>query len=207
MRSKIKIIILLILTAIVSWAIYSWLEDNRKEEELIAQTALIRNQIEHTSKLVVTELSYAKVYTYENSRKYGWDFFSVQKKALVISEPKVQISYDLKKLTYELEPESKSIYLTHIPEPEININPQLTFYSIQDEVLNRFEAKDYNKIRNDVTAKIRKDILADPELKNAQNRLLTELSSIYVLTNSMGWTLIYEDNKINSTKELDYILK
>lgn len=207
MSRRLKFVFFIAVIALCFWGISSWMEGRREKEDLVAQTALIRNQIEHTSKLVVTELSYAKVYTYENTRKYGWDFFNAQKKAIVISEPKVQISYDLKQLKYDLDPKSKSINLTYIPEPEININPNLNFYNIQDEVLNRFEAKDYNKIQKDIVSKIRSEILADPELKNAQNRLLSELSTIYVMTNSMGWTLVYEDNKINSTKELEYILK
>lgn len=207
MGREIKFIFFVVIVALGFWAVSNWMEHSRKEDELVAQTALIRNQIKHTSKLVVTELSYAKVYTYQNTRKYGWDFFGVEKKAIVIAEPKAQISYDLKQLKYEIDPESKTIYLTHIPEPEIDINPNLNFYSIQDEILNRFEAKDYNKIKKDITSKLRSEIMADPELKNAQNRLLSELSTIYILTSSMGWKLVHEDNTINSSKELDYILQ
>ena len=38
---------------------------------------------------------------------------------------------------------------------------------------------------------------------NAQNRLLSELSKILILTNTMGWTLKYDGNEIKTTQELE----
>jgi hypothetical protein len=38
---------------------------------------------------------------------------------------------------------------------------------------------------------------------NAKNRLLSELSKMLVLTNSMGWTLKYQGNVIEKEKDLE----
>lgn len=198
--------IFLIIGIAAIWVTKNWWEDSMEKDRLTAETALIQKQINHTSKLVVTELSYAKVYTYENTRDMGWSFFDVKKKALVISEPKVQISYDLRELAYDLLEETKTIRITKIPEPEINIDPNLNYYSIEDYALNRFKARDFNKIRKEIIREIEKEVRNDAEINNSQNRLLSELSNIYVLSNSLGWKLVYNGNEINSTKELNKVL-
>jgi hypothetical protein len=38
---------------------------------------------------------------------------------------------------------------------------------------------------------------------NAQNRLVSELSKVLILTNSMGWTLKYEGKTIQSESDLN----
>lgn len=180
--------------------------DKKDREQLISETALIEKQINNVSKLVVTEMSYAKVYTYENTKTYGWDFFTSEKRALIISNAQAQIAYDLKALEYDIDAASKTIYLTYIPKPEVKVDPNLTFYNLDNGVLNRFEAKDFNSIKirakRDIESKISNDVV----MKNAQNRLLSELSGIYILSSSMGWKLVYNDTEINSTKEMNSLL-
>jgi hypothetical protein len=41
---------------------------------------------------------------------------------------------------------------------------------------------------------------------NAENRLITELHKIYILTNSLGWTLQYEAKSINSITDFEELL-
>lgn len=182
------------------------LDKNEDRELLLAQTALIQQEINNTSKLVVTEMKYAKVYTYESTKSYGWDFFRSQKSAIIISNAEAQISYDLKQLKHELDPDSKTIFITYIPQPEIKVYPHLDYFKMDDGILNKFEGRDINKMERQITAKIKEDILKDEVIKNAQNRLLTELSNIYLLSSSMGWKLVYNDTEINSTKEMNAIL-
>ncbi|WP_405376897.1 DUF4230 domain-containing protein [Nonlabens sp. Asnod3-A02] len=182
------------------------LDRNEDRELLLAQTALIQKEINNTSKLVVTEMKYAKVFTYEGTKSYGWDFFRSQKSAIIISNAEAQISYDLKQLKHELDPESKTIFITYIPQPEIKVNPHLDYFKMDDGILNKFEAKDINKINRQIETQLKEDILDDEVIKNAQNRLLTELSNIYILSSSMGWKMVYNDTEINSTKEMNTIL-
>ena len=42
--------------------------------------------------------------------------------------------------------------------------------------------------------------------QNAENRLLAELANIYVVTNTLGWTLQYNATPINSSQELKTLL-
>ncbi|WP_240642430.1 DUF4230 domain-containing protein [Nonlabens xiamenensis] len=198
---------LLMLLAVVIFR--SCYDDHSEKQRLEAETALITQQISNVSKLVVTEMTYAKVYTYENTKSYGWEYFVRQestKSALIISNAKAQIAYDLKELKYEIDPDQKTIYLTYLPEPELKIDPNLTFYKMDNGFLNSFNASDINTIKKQITTDLRKQINASPVMDNAQNRLLSELSGIYLVTNSMGWTLIYNDTEVNSTKEMGSLL-
>jgi hypothetical protein len=38
---------------------------------------------------------------------------------------------------------------------------------------------------------------------NAQNRLLSELSKMLILTNSMGWTLKYDGSEVKTDKDIE----
>ncbi|WP_298953993.1 DUF4230 domain-containing protein [uncultured Nonlabens sp.] len=183
-----------------------FLDKNKDRELLLAQTALIQKEINNTSKLVVTEMKYAKVFTYESTKSYGWDFFRSQKSAIIISNAEAQISYDLKLLKHKLDLESKTIFITYIPQPEIKIYPHLDYFKMDNGILNKFEGRDINKMEKQITEKLKENIRKDEVIKNAQNRLLTELSNIYLLSSSMGWKLIYNDVEVNSKKEMNAIL-
>jgi glycerol-3-phosphate cytidylyltransferase-like family protein len=67
--------------------------------------------------------------------------------------------------------------------------------------LNQFEAKDYNKIKSRIQTDLEKQIKNSVLMKNAENRLISELQKLCVLTNSMGWTLQYNQQNLNSSEE------
>ncbi len=204
---KIAVYLIIFVAAIIAFfAIKSWWDSENEREKLISETALIQKQVTNTSKLIVTEIKYAKVFTYEDTKKYGFNIFDVKKRALIIAEPDVQISYDLKQLKYEIDPDNKTIYITYIPKPELRIDPNISFYSIDDYPLNKFEAQDFNKAKKKIKNQLHAEILKDPVMKNAENRLLSELSGIYILSSSMGWKLVYNDTEIDSTKEMNSVL-
>jgi len=71
--------------------------------------------------------------------------------------------------------------------------------------LNQFDASDYNKIKKNVNVSLMKKIAASTLKSNAKNRLISELSKFYVLTNTLEWTLMYEDIRIHNFEELRII--
>lgn len=179
---------------------------NEEKDRLTAQTALIEKQVRNVSKLVVTEATYAKVYTYENTKSYGWDFYSSEKRALIISNAKVQIAYDLKKMNFQIDENAKTIRILNIPPPEIKIDPDLTYYNLDNGLTNKFEARDFNKMKSQITTDLRRKIKKSEIINNAQNRLLSELSQIYILTETLGWTLEYDGSKIDSNSTWETVL-
>ncbi|MEC7783477.1 MAG: DUF4230 domain-containing protein [Bacteroidota bacterium] len=200
---KVLIVILILLLGYFTYQYFD--AQQEKREHLIEATSLIEKEIKNVGKLVVTEGSFAQVFTYKNSKQI-FNLVEANKKALVVINAKVTIAYDLRALETEVDPENKVITIKKIPAPEININPDIEYYDVSQDYLNQFEASDYNKIKKRVMASIKKKVEASELPGNAQNRLLAELANIYVVTNTLGWTLQYNATPIKSSQELKTLL-
>ncbi|GAB5401540.1 MAG: DUF4230 domain-containing protein [Aureisphaera sp.] len=167
------------------------------KERVIQHSSLIQKELKNVGKLVVTEGSFAEVFSYEDSKELYFDFFST-KKALVIVNADATISYDLSRIETEISEEMKTVTITHIPEPELKIYPKIEYYDMEEGYFNKFTSEDLNIISSKVDESLRKKIEASKLTDNAQNRLISELQKIYILTNSMGWTLQYNGETLDS---------
>jgi hypothetical protein len=178
--------------------------ENKKEnrEILEANTALIQKELKNVGKLIVTEGSYAQVFTYNDSKDLMYGLFDARKKALIVVNAKATIAYDLSEVKTDIDETTKTVTITNIPEPELSINPNIQYYDVTQDYLNQFTASDYNKIKSRVEKSLRKKIEASELRTNAENRLISELQKIYILTNSMGWTLKYNSTVVENEAEL-----
>jgi hypothetical protein len=176
-----------------------------EREQLEFNTSIIQEQLKNVGKLVVTEGNYAEVFSYADSRKFYFDMFSSDKKAIVIVNAKASISYDLSEVETKIDAENKTLMITNIPEPDLSINPNIEYYDIEQDYLNQFNASDFNKIKERVESSLREKIEASELRLNAENRLISELQKIYILTNSMGWRLEYNDQPITKEEDLNAI--
>lgn len=178
--------------------------ENKKEnrEILEANTALIQKELKNVGKLIVTEGSYAQVFTYNDSKDLMYGLFDARKRALIVVNAKATIAYDLSKVKTDIDETTKTVTITNIPEPELSINPNIQYYDVTQDYLNQFTASDYNKIKSRVEKSLKKKIEASELRTNAENRLISELQKIYILTNSMGWTLKYNSKVVENEAEL-----
>ena len=178
--------------------------DDKKQDEIVLKenSALIQEQLKNVSKLIVTEGHFSQVYSYKNSKAIFGDLIEVEKKALVVVNADVTVAYDLSKIEYEIDEVSKTLKIISIPKEEIKISPDFEYYDIQADFLNQFEAKDYNDIKATVNKQLMNKIEASDLKTNAQNRLLSELTKFYILTNSLGWTLEYNEYPIESSEQI-----
>lgn len=181
-----------------------WLLWNKKEnkEEIRENTALIQQQIEQVGKLIVTEGYFSQVFTFKNSQNLFLNLFTSDKKALVVANAKVTVEYDLRQLETELDVDNKTIILKRIPEPVINIYPDIEYYDVTQDYFNKFGAADYNKIKTTVNARIREKVNQSNLMDNSRERLMAELANIFVLTKSLGWTLQYNEIIIESGEQM-----
>ncbi|MCL5127666.1 MULTISPECIES: DUF4230 domain-containing protein [unclassified Algibacter] len=176
----------------------------KQEDKIVLQesSALIQEQIKNVGKLVVTEGHFSEVFNYKNSKEIFGDYFTSEKKALVVVNADVTIAYDLSKIEFHVDEATKTLTILSIPKEEIKISPDFEYYDIQADFLNPFEAKDYNDIKTIVKKSLDKKLEASDLKSNAQNRLISELSKFYILTSSLGWTLQYNNTPITKTEEL-----
>lgn len=190
-----------LITLAVVFIIRSCRDERTSKAILEENSMLIQTQIENVSKLIVTEGHFAEVYNYKDSKELFGPLLTADKKALVVVNADVSISYDLSKVTFELDEPNKTLKITGIPEPEIKLNPDFEYYDVTADYLNPFDAGDYNTIKRNVRNSLLKKVEASTLKTNAQNRLLSELQKMYVLTNSLGWNLVYGDRNIDSTSD------
>ena len=177
------------------------------DKDITYNTNLIQQQILNVGKLVVTEGHFSEVITYKNQQKYLLDMLSFEKKALVVVNADVTVAYDLHKMKYDIDEKNKTITIVSIPKEEIKISPDIQFYDVEQSKLNPFTGDDYNKINKSVKANLAKKIEKSTLKTNAQNRLISELSKILILTNTMGWKLQYEGKVIESEKDFGQKIK
>lgn len=200
-----KLIIGIIIAVLVVFA-YQYFTDRKDKKTELAQTsALIEKEVENVSKLVVIESSYAQIFTYKNTQNVFMGL-TAKKKAILAVNTKATVAYDLAQLQYEIMSDKKVLRITQVPEAELNIYPEFDFYDVSQDYLNQFEADDYNEIKKRVTKQIRKKIEKSAVMQNAENRLASELQKLFILTNSLGWTLEYHKQPIQSEKELEILL-
>ncbi|HEU0135904.1 MAG TPA: hypothetical protein VFQ50_01295, partial [Flavobacterium sp.] len=76
---------------------------------------------------------------------------------------------------------------------------------VEQSRLNPFTGDDYNKVNSSVRASLAKKIDKSTLKSNAKNRLISELSKILIMTNTMGWKLQYNGEVVNP-ESIDQVL-
>jgi len=202
-----KILFGVIITLIVLFS-FKYCGDKKQDQIVLKETSrFIQEELKNVGKLIVTEGHFSEVFNYENSKEILGDLYTADKKALVVVNADVSIAYDLELLEYKIDQENKILQIISIPAEEIIVNPDLEYYDIQSDFLNPFKAEDYNAIKETVNTSMLKKIEHSKLKSNAKNRLLSELSKFYILTNSMGWSLEFNENtniNIEDLKILKY---
>lgn len=196
-----------IVAALILGGVWYWVEKKEDKDQIREESSLIQEQIVQVGKLIVTEGYFSQVFTFKNSQSMFLDMIKLDKKALVVANAKATVEYDLRKLETEVDLDSKTVRITKIPDPVINIYPEIEYYDVTQDYFNQFGANDYNKIKSTVSDRLRQKIEKSDLKKDARDRLMSELVSIYQLTNTMGWTLMYQEMVIGGEEQLKGIEK
>jgi hypothetical protein len=192
----------LILFLVICYFGYQFFTKKIESSTIEYDTNLIQVQIKNVGKLVVTEGYFAEVLTYKDKKETYIPGLSFDKKALVVINADVTVGFDLSKVTYDIDEINKILTITNIPKEEIKISPDFKYYDTESSTFNEFTGEDYNKINKIARVNLTKKIENSSLKTNAQNRLLSELSKMLILTNSMGWTLSYKGNIVKNDNDL-----
>ena len=192
---------------LLSYYGYRYFTKEKETTTMDYNTDLIQERIKNVGKLIVTEGHFSQVMTYKDQQKYLMDLLSFEKKAIIIINADVTISYDLRQMNYAIDDKNKVITILTIPKEEVKISPDIQFYNVEQSTMNAFTGDDYNKINKKVKADLAHKVAQSKLKANAQNRLISELSTILLLTHSMGWKLQYENQVISTEKEINTKIK
>ena len=193
-----KNLFLILVTAVLSILGYRYYVENYGDPFVMeSESALIQEKLQNVSKIVVTEGHFSEVKNIKESKDLLGSYFNpswlkTHRNVLLVVNTDASISYDLSQLDYQLDESTRTLRILSIPEPEIMVNPQMKYLEMNEGLFYSFEEDDLNKIRDRVDADMREKVEASTMRSNAQNRLMSELSKFFVLTNSKGWKLEYE---------------
>ncbi len=185
-----------VITLVVLFSYQYWQQGVSAQKAVLKEGELIQQQIINVGKLIVTEGHFSEVFNYKDSKAIFGTYFTATKKALVVVNAEVNISYDLSKLKYKIDTERKIVELIHIPKEELKVYPDFEYYDVSQDYFNAFNATDYNAIKKKVKVSLLKKINVSSLKKNAKNRLISELSKFYILTSNLGWELKYKDSVV-----------
>jgi len=191
-----------LIAAFIALGINYFVNQFKAQKTEIQSSDLILDQIKNVGKLVVTEGHFSEVITYKDAKKYYLDLLTAEKKAIVVVNADVTVSYDLSKIEHTIDIDNKTLTITNIPEAEININPDIKYHNLEEDFFNQFKPEDHNLIHEEVVKQLDKKIEASTLKTNAENRLLSELQKIYILTNSLDWKLVYKGNSVTDSNQL-----
>ncbi|EIM76455.1 hypothetical protein A3SI_09647 [Nitritalea halalkaliphila LW7] len=199
----------IITTLIIGLAAYmAFFKSAGVQEQIeIRHGDVIKEQVEQVGKLVVTEGNFSLVTSYENSKRLYFDLIKSNKKALVVVHAKVTVAYDLSQMRYEIDEENRILRILYIPDEELNIYPDIEYYDISQDYFNRFEAKDYNKVRAQATFRIKQQVLSSGIQQDGKKRLVEELGKLFFLTNMYGWELQYKETAVEDEAALKRLLR
>jgi len=204
--TKKALIFALICVALGSLLTFFIMRKVDKKNEVLPDTELIQQQMKNVSKLVVNEAKISQIYNYKDEKSF-MNLMSFDKKALVVVNADVQIMYDLSKLEYAVDEANKIVKITFIPKEEIKITPDIKIYDVEESRFNAFKGNDYNTIQESVKKQFHQKIMKSNIQANAKNRLVSELSKFLVVTQSLGWTLKYQDETITNTADFNELIQ
>jgi len=102
--------------AYIIFARYSFV---RKKKSVASQAVVLKDKIKKVCKLISVEGDFAEIYHYESVREKFFDILRGRKKALILIDAKAHVGFNLTKIKIETEEKSKTLKLTHFPQPEL----------------------------------------------------------------------------------------
>lgn len=152
---------------------------------------VIIEKIKSVRKIIVTEGYFSEVYNYKEAQKYFYDMISFEKKALLLVKGKVNISYDLEKIKYTVNPGQKEIKITQIPEAEMIIEPSIKYYDLQESTFNTFSAADYSKLNKMAIQKLKVEVKKSDLNTQAKKSLENALQEMQWVGKELGWKIVF----------------
>jgi len=199
-----RIIAVLIIIAVFALGIFvmryfyqSWEVKSQESSDVILE------RVKKVAKLITVEGYFSEVYDYKDY--WGYDFSIFRKKALVRVRAKVSVGYDMDQLKIEALPESKTILVSQMPEPEIlSIDHDLDYYDISEGTFNSFTEADYNKINTNAKKYIETKAKESNLIETARKEGNQALELMKFIAESAGWKfrITGVDSKSNALDSL-----
>jgi len=190
------IIIISILVTLGLVTIFRQWKIKKKTNE---QSIVLLDKIKRVCKFITVEGDFAEIYHYEDVKEKFLKLISSRKKALVVINAKAHVGFDLSKVQMRSDLKSKTVVLSHFPQPEVlSIESDINYYDKQDGMFNKFEASDLTELHTKAKEHIMDKIPESGLYNVARLEALEAIQLIENLVQTIGWTLDYSALKIES---------
>lgn len=192
----------IIISILVTLGLFTIFKQWKKKQTTNTQSILLLDKIKRVCKFITVEGDFAEIYHYEDVKGKFLKLISSRKKALVIINAKAYVGFDLSKVKLNSNPKTKTVVLTHFPQPEVlSIESNIDYYDKKDGMFNRFEAADLTELHVRAKAHI-VDKIPESGLYNiAKQEALEAIQLIENLVETIGWKLDYSALKIEEEKQ------
>jgi len=186
--------------AYIIFARYSFV---RKKKSVASQAVVLKDKIKKVCKLISVEGDFAEIYHYESVREKFFDILRGRKKALILIDAKAHVGFNLTKIKIETEEKSKTLKLTHFPQPELlTIETDFKYYDKKEGWLNPFSTGDLNEINKEAKQYIIDKIPQSGLISEARKEALHTILLAESLAQSIGWKIDYSALELNDVAEI-----
>jgi len=185
--------------AIASFFIFKKFSNTRTKSLTETQSVVLLDKIKKVAKLVTVEGEFAEIYHHEDSQDKFMGLFTSKKKALILINAKTHIGFDFRKVRMQSDIKNKTIVLSSFPKPEVlSIEPNISFYDIQDGFMNKFSATDLTKVNKEAKEHILNKIPESNLMQTANQEALNTIVLMENLVETIGWKLDYTALELSS---------
>lgn len=188
---------IIVISILVTLGLVTIYKQWKAKQTTNAQSIILLDKIKRVCKFITVEGDFAEIYHYEDVKEKFLKLISSKKKALVVINAKAHVGFDLSKVQMRSDLKSKTVVLSHFPQPEVlSIESDINYYDKQDGMFNKFEASDLTELHTKAKEHIMDKIPESGLYNVAKLEALEAIQLIENLVQTIGWTLDYSGLKI-----------
>ena len=190
---------IIIISILVTLGLVTIYKQWRNKQTTNSQSIILLDKIKRVCKFITVEGDFAEIYHYEDVKESFLKLISSKKKALVVINAKAHVGFDLSKIKMNSNSKSKTVTLSHFPQPEVlSIESDINYYDKQDGMFNKFEASDLTELHTKAKEHIMDKIPESGLYNMAKKEALEAIQLIENLVGTIGWQLDYSALKIDA---------
>ncbi|OED39432.1 hypothetical protein AB832_04135 [Flavobacteriaceae bacterium (ex Bugula neritina AB1)] len=192
----------LLVGTVLAYFIFSRFNAVKKRAGIHTQSTVLMEKIRSVCKLITVEGDFAEIYHYESVKEKFFSLLKGKKKALILIDAKAHVGFDLSQIKLESDIKNKRIILSHFPSPKLlTIETDFKYYDKKEGWLNPMTSTDLTEINKEAKQHIIDKIPESGLLEAAGQELLTAISLMESVAQSIGWSLDYTSLEID--KDID----
>ncbi len=175
---------------------------NFGKDEANTDYYILTNQISKMNKMVVLEQDFSSMQkTKITSKLLGLDVLpSSQKKLVIFTKAKAQVSYDLHQMKLEVDSANKKLIIKKLPNADIKIFTDAEISSLDDSFFDRFTQEDFKRITTNAKKNAEKTVDQTKLRNEGRKQLLQNLNDIFVLAKALKYEVVDDTNTFDLSK-------